>query len=473
MRLRLTAGCLLGIAAVAVSGPPSWLPWGAWVRGLLPQAWWLLPVIASGLLLAAAACLPGRPAAGQATSRLYPTVHRAEVVALGLGLLLLLEPLLHLLVLAFLAGGPAPGGAELLLPGGQPGQAPTLFARILILCALVPVAEELFFRGRLLPLLAGRIGVWGALSCSSLLFAAAHGAPITCLVALPIGLLLGWLRLRHRDLGACVLIHQAHNALFVLAGPALITAPLTMAVLAIGGCAMLTLAAMHSRLGWRAIPIGLAVAALLAALTPGLLTLKDRLWAEGVARLAERASAEPAPIVLRLDAQARRGRLTAARSALLRAHLDDRGADAARAVRLWLDAEAAEAASEDEAWADLHAAARVGAPPPRLAAAATAIGLRWPEALAGVAQEEPAIVAAWLGPAGADRALRAVRGRERKLLLAALEHAWPGRLASVLLALPAEAVTPLDRRHLRQHYREAEALINALDPARQAAWTAP
>jgi membrane protease YdiL (CAAX protease family) len=476
MRLRIVAGCLLGAAAVAAAGPPSWLPWGGLVRAHMP-AWWTLPVLASAMMLAGAACLPGRLQPGDPAqpgpADPWPTVHRADAVALGLGLLLLLEPLLHLAVLGYLTRFSAPGADDVLLPGPVGTDPSALALRIGVLCILAPVAEELFFRGRLLPWLAGRIGPWAALSCTSLAFAVAHGSPITCLVAAPIGFLLGWLRLHRRDLGACVLVHQAHNGLFILAGPSLVTAPVSAAVLAIGGALMLTLATAHTRLGWRSIPAGLGLAAMLAVAVPPMLMLKDRWWSDGLAHLAARQRSNPEMLVHRLDAQRRRGRLTEARATLLLQRLQSVDSDAGRALRLLLDGASAQAADLDEAFADLMAAARVSDPPTTLANAAGSIGVQWPQALAALADEDPALVAIWLGPDGAARAISAANTRERKHLLAALERVWPGRLASVLLALPPEAVTPIERRHLRMHYADADDLIQALDEPRRSAWLGP
>ncbi len=472
MRLRLFAGIGLGLSAVAVAGPGSWLPWGGWVRAQLP-AWWWLPMIASALLLAAAACLPGRPrdAAPVPTGRpLWPTQHKAEAVALGLGLLLMLEPILHLTVLGYLTRAHAPGAEDILLPGASARSPGEFGLRIAVLCVLAPVAEELFFRARLLPLLAARLGPWTALSFTSLAFAVAHGSPISCLVAAPVGVLLGWLRLRHRDVGACVLVHQAHNGLFLLAGPALVTAPLSAAVLAVGGALMLTLAALHGRNRLRAVPAGLALAAALALAVPPLLALKDRWWAEATARLAGRSRSEPGALVARLDAQRRRGRLTGERAKALRERLDPLGSAAARAARLWFDGATCQAGDEDEAAEDLRAAALVRDPPPSLGQAVVALGKAWPDSLAAVASEEPEAVARLLTPAGAAQAIVAGAGSPRKRLLAALETAWPGRLGSVLLALPAEHITGLERRHLRLHYPDAEALIAGLDSQRRAAW---
>ena len=300
MRLRVVLGCLLGVAAVALAGPPTWLPWAAWVRGQLP-AWWMLPGLVGVLLVAGAAILPG-PGADQGTRcrfPLWPTRHRADAVALGLGLLLLLEPLLHLAILGYLSQHAWSGAEDLLLPVSVAARPGEQLVRIAVLCLIAPLAEELFFRGRLLPWLAGRLGPVSALSISSLAFAIAHGSPLNCLVALPIGVLLGWLRLYRRDLGACVLVHQAHNGLFVLAGPALVTAPLSAAVLAVGGSVMLTLAALHGPTRWRALPAGLALAAGLALLLQPMLALKDRWGADGVARLAARSRCDRCSATLR------------------------------------------------------------------------------------------------------------------------------------------------------------------------------
>jgi hypothetical protein len=233
---------------------------------------------------------------------------------------------------------------------------------------------------------------------------------------------------------------------------------------------MLTLAALHGRNWLRAVPAGLALAAALALAVPPLLALKDRWWAEATARLAARPRSEPGALVARLDAQRRRGRLTGERAKALRERLDPLGSAAARAARLWFDGAGCSAGDDDEAAEDLRAAVLVRDPPPSLGQAAIALGIAWPAAMAAVASEEPEAVARLLNPSGAALAIVASAGAPRKRLLAALEIAWPGRLGSVLLALPAQHVTALERRHLRQHYPDAEALIDGLDEARRAAW---
>jgi len=460
MHLRVALGCLLALLAVALAGPPSWLPWAGWVRGFAP-AWWQIPTAASALLLLAAAAMP------RTDDR--PTAPHGANIALGLGLLLLCEPLIHCAVLAYLGWRSAPGATDLLLPAHAVDDPAWLAPRLLVLGLLAPLAEEAFFRGRLLPWLAGRIGRWNALSFTSFAFAVAHGSPVACVMALPIGLLLGWLRLARGDVAACVVVHQAHNALLLLAGAGLAASPVMALVLAFSGALLVALATARTGAGWRALPLGLGLAALLALAVPPLVGLQDRLWGRATARLLARPGTDPAQAIARLDRELRRGRLTAARTATLRGALDgDR--PAVCAARMILDGPAAEAADAGEAQALLAAVQAVPDPPPRLAAAATAIGVAWPGALALVAIETPEVVAAWLGPAGAGSAIAAATGGDRKRLLAALERVWPGRLATVLLALPAAEVTAIDRRHLRANYPDADDLIAALDPERQIAW---
>lgn len=461
MRLRTVLGCAIALLVVLGSAPAAWLPWNhGWHA--LATSWWMLPICASSLLLVAAALLPAQAHPDG------PLEHRQESVALGLGFLLLLEPVLHLAVLGLLAHRQTPGAEAILLPSTLVGTPGTLLLQVIVLCLFVPLAEEIFFRGRLLPWLAGHFGRWSALSLSSLAFAVAHGSPVSCLLALPIGFVLGWLRLTRRDLGACVVVHQVHNGLVLLAGPALFTVPLSAAVLVGGGLTLLILAAVHGRMGWKALPIGLALGTALAVAMPPALALKDQLWAAGTARLLR---TNPDNVLERIDRERRRGRLTTVRCAALRQHLAAHPATPlALTVRMLLDGSAAQAGTPAEAEAMLEAAARIAVPPMPLAEAAAAIGIAWPAALANQATINPQMVATWLGREHAPAAIIAAHGPERRRLLAALEQVWPGRLGSILLNLPASAVTPIDQRHLRVNYPEAKQLIEALDPDRQAAW---
>jgi membrane protease YdiL (CAAX protease family) len=83
---------------------------------------------------------------------------------------------------------------------------------VLVVAALGPVAEEIVFRGLLLPRLAARIGRGGALAATSLIFGAMHAnygiyAPLTVVL----GWTLGWSRLASGDLRAPIALHMLLN----------------------------------------------------------------------------------------------------------------------------------------------------------------------------------------------------------------------------------------------------------------------
>jgi uncharacterized protein len=85
-----------------------------------------------------------------------------------------------------------------------------------VVSTLVPFAEELFFRGlgvRVLAIFGSVVAVVG----TALIFALAHGI----LVAIPalgfFALLLGWLRVRTDSVWPCVVAHGLYNSVGVLA----------------------------------------------------------------------------------------------------------------------------------------------------------------------------------------------------------------------------------------------------------------
>jgi membrane protease YdiL (CAAX protease family) len=79
-----------------------------------------------------------------------------------------------------------------------------------------PVAEELFFRGLLLPWLVGRLGTWPALLAVSLLFGLVHEPAFYMLLPLGlIGLFLGWLRLVTGSVLVPLVVHVLHNSLTI------------------------------------------------------------------------------------------------------------------------------------------------------------------------------------------------------------------------------------------------------------------
>lgn len=80
---------------------------------------------------------------------------------------------------------------------------------------LVPVAEEVLFRGVILPRLVSWMGGAGAVVVTSALFAALHSL-LDAVCVFEIALLLGWARLRTGGLAAPIAIHMIVNGLWML-----------------------------------------------------------------------------------------------------------------------------------------------------------------------------------------------------------------------------------------------------------------
>ena len=78
---------------------------------------------------------------------------------------------------------------------------------------VAPLAEELFFRGLVLQMLWRYTRhAWLAVCLSGLAFGAIHGQPQDILPLATRGVVLGYLRLRTRSLGACIIAHALFNA---------------------------------------------------------------------------------------------------------------------------------------------------------------------------------------------------------------------------------------------------------------------
>ena len=457
---------LLAAVALAAAMPPQLAPWSAPLRAAM-HTWWPAWTALLCLVLALAGRLLPEP-------REDPP--RVDHTGLTVGLLLLLEPLLHLVVLAVCAVVASRFATEALLPIGLPRPTPSAgFAlRVLVFAVLVPVCEEFFFRGRLLPWLRARLGTVSAVSISACAFAVAHGDVVQAAVALPVGLLLGTMRAAGADLGACMLAHAVHNGLFLLGGAGLVALPWIGP--AIGGAgALLTAFAWFYHLRPRPAPLGRFLIAVLLAGLAVVLTLPlyrriaDRCWVAGTHRLLVAWRIPNEDLFARLLAQERGGRLWAARRDALVERLRARPCQTrprqATALAL-LDPAAPDPDAADAAFdqlADLATAARPG---PANGEIARRLGTCWPDAFVAAANEYPEALPRWLPlpehTATAAALLAATAGHQRKQLLAALERGQPGCVADVLLALPLAAITPLDGRHLRLHYPDAAARLAAL-----------
>lgn len=108
-------------------------------------------------------------------------------------------------------------GADSLLPQGLPDELTKgLLQQVLGSATAIiaaPFAEELFFRGFLLPAFASQWGFVPGAVASSLLFAASHVSLGLLLPAFAAGLLLAWLYRRTSSLWPCVMAHGLQNTL--------------------------------------------------------------------------------------------------------------------------------------------------------------------------------------------------------------------------------------------------------------------
>jgi glutamate-5-semialdehyde dehydrogenase len=77
---------------------------------------------------------------------------------------------------------------------------------------IAPLTEEVIFRGLILRGMLGRLRASWAVALSAVLFAVTHLNPAQAPVALLLGLLLGWIYLRTRSLGLCMIGHAVNNA---------------------------------------------------------------------------------------------------------------------------------------------------------------------------------------------------------------------------------------------------------------------
>ena len=108
-------------------------------------------------------------------------------------------------------------GAEWLQPRPLPtGYIDGILSHVAIFTLLVllaPIAEEVFFRGFLLPVLTLRWGFLAGSGITSLLFAASHGDLGMIVPAFGAGMLFAWLYHRTRSLWSCIIAHGIQNLL--------------------------------------------------------------------------------------------------------------------------------------------------------------------------------------------------------------------------------------------------------------------
>ncbi len=113
-----------------------------------------------------------------------------------------------LLLLAPLVGREQLGGVDEVVSAAGPDQFPWL---ALLGIGVVPLLEEVLFRGRLLTRLAARLGPTRANWVQAVLFGLAHGLLLAPILTL-FGWLLGRARLSGAGLGTLTFVHALHNA---------------------------------------------------------------------------------------------------------------------------------------------------------------------------------------------------------------------------------------------------------------------
>jgi membrane protease YdiL (CAAX protease family) len=483
---RTALGFSLAVIAVLAAAPATLVPWGArvhaaahgWAQhsgGLMHQVAILAVPLAVCTLLVVAACLLPRP--------LPPTNRRIEFVPLALGGLLLLEPWLHLAVLALLAQHAWPGAGDMLLPRVPSNESGHWSLAVLLYLVISPVSEEFFFRGRLVPWLKLRLDAVSAVTLSALAFACAHGDACQVLVALPVGLLLGMLRVSGAGLLPCVLVHVCHNALFYIAGPTLVSEPWVGMALFLAGIGYLFLGLLwpgRQRLVHPArVILGcLVLTVVLAALQPWYRQVQQRCWLSAMHRVIAYGSLQDDILLARVDYQCVTDRISHERRAQLAQRLlqePSPHADRQYWVLGRLDPASLATADDDVAGSEMASIASCPMHLPTHDDAVRRLALVHAGTFTRMVTEDPEILERWLPlPEQSMNFLKMLEqcgGWQRQQLLAAGDHIFPGLVTPVLLQLPPGLVTPTDRRFLFLHDAQAAQDIARLPPPALKAWS--
>jgi hypothetical protein len=103
------------------------------------------------------------------------------------------------------------------LTGGQSTSPQMLLLLLVLVAGIVPVAEELFFRGMLYPLLRQRWGASIAILSNAAIFAVLHFVPIIIPALFFVGLILALLREWSGSTVPCIVLHMMQNGFVVIA----------------------------------------------------------------------------------------------------------------------------------------------------------------------------------------------------------------------------------------------------------------
>ncbi len=471
-----SSGVMFGIAGLMLALPG--MPWSTALHALGPNAH--LPIL---LLLAASALMVRtRPV----TMTPWPV---AQASALAIGLILFLQPAVQSLLLLLISWRPSLFGAHLVFYDqhhnlGAPVLAGLTLIRFVVLPAII---EEWFFRGRLLPYIAARLGPISAITLSSLLFAAAHGTGIQVVLTLLLGPVLGLIYLHTGRLYPCIIAHGVHNLIAVLVGGAMTASWDLVLICLLGGAWLLAIAWAHHRNGshrrllWT-VPICLGVA---AVLTPVLAIAHHQAWRRAARQLIIDMP-DHRPIAQRLAAQHQAGRLPQTRRQAL---IEDLWTSSIDARRRWLllgmldpdtiDHRAA-SLSNDEVLAICEDLISLDSSHPHRAEAVLRLSLQHPRLSYVMLVEWPDVAQdMWPWPQYRDHVMLLVSRLQQQDRAAVMRNLLHGEIydreqaIEAVLHMPAHAITHRDRYILRRNVPDWRQRFEALAdsaPEQAAAW---
>jgi membrane protease YdiL (CAAX protease family) len=125
--------------------------------------------------------------------------------------------LINTQLVALFTGGKFENPQVEAVTGGMHLSRQDLFFLLLLIAIIAPIAEELFFRGMLYPVLRRRWSVRWAIGINALLFALVHFIPLLLPALFFIGLIFAWVRERTQSIIPSILLHAMQNGLVIVA----------------------------------------------------------------------------------------------------------------------------------------------------------------------------------------------------------------------------------------------------------------
>lgn len=86
-----------------------------------------------------------------------------------------------------------------------------ILVMLLLSSVIVPIGEELFFRGFIHKWIRQRLGMWAGVLLSSLIFAGFHLVPLQVIMVLPLGIVLAWVYEKSGSIVPAIILHVFNN----------------------------------------------------------------------------------------------------------------------------------------------------------------------------------------------------------------------------------------------------------------------